>query len=548
MALGRHFPRGPVCMPADTSAQVNIRVGIDDASVGQWRSLVAHLLREQGVGGSNPLCPTNFSAGRMRFGLNSRQASGSTPGIGTAVVLVCPVPFRDPVEVLQAFAGDPVLAFLDSAAADPRSRYSYLAVEPYTVLTAGPDGVRVDGHPVAGDPFTVLKAQMQPHRTAPEAGPVPFRGGAVGYLAYESARHVDRFPDPPKDPHAILEMVAGLYDVVFAFDLRRRQCWLLSSGLPEPSAKRRSRRAAARAQAVLARLPAVGEEIANIDWSVRGQWQAERPRAAVERAIARVIDYIQAGDIFQANLTQRMLAERPLGLDDAMLYRRLRAISPAPFAALLRCGPELSVLSASPERFLGLSVDGRVETRPIKGTRRRDANPAIDAALARELVASAKDRAENLMIVDLMRNDLGRVCRVGSIEVPALQGLETFASVHHLVSVVTGRLNDGLGPVDLLRACFPGGSITGAPKIRAMEIIAELEARQRGACFGSVFWIGDDGAMDSSIAIRTIVRTGNMLLAEAGGGIVADSDPAAEYDEAILKLQPLLRALTGDRP
>jgi len=449
---------------------------------------------------------------------------------------------------LQAFAGDPVLALLDSAAADPRSRYSYLAVEPYAVMTASADGVALDGEPVGTDPFAALAAHLDSHRLPTADGPVPFRGGVVGYLAYEAARHVDRFPPPAADRHAVPEMVVGFYDVVVAFDLHRRQCWLLSSGLPERAEPARNRRAAARAEAVMARLAAAPGPAPAVDWSVRGTWRPERSRPAVEASVARVIDYIRAGDIFQANLTQRMLAERPSGLADALLYRRLRSLSPAPFAAFLGCGPDLAVLSASPERFLSLSADGRIETRPIKGTRRRHADPAADAAFARELAASEKDRAENLMIVDLMRSDLGRVCRVGSIQVPVLQGLETFASVHHLVSVVTGRLNGGLGAVDLLRACFPGGSITGAPKIRAMEIIAELEARQRGACFGSVFWIGNDGAMDSSIAIRTLVRTDDTLLAEAGGGIVADSDPAAEYDEAMLKMRPLLCALTGEWP
>lgn len=282
------------------------------------------------------------------------------------------------------------------------------------------------------------------------------------------------------------------------------------------------------------------------DFTRRGHFKPDQPRAKVEASIARVIEYIHAGDIFQANLTQQMRAPVPDGLPDLALYARLRALSPSPFAAFLRCGADMSVLSASPERFLSLAPDGRVETRPIKGTRPRGADPAEDAALAAELLASPKDRAENLMIVDLLRNDLSRVSQVGSVKVPVLCGLETFASVHHLVSVVESRLKAGLGPVDLLKACFPGGSITGAPKIRAMEIIHELEPTPRGVYCGSVAWIGFDGAMDSSIVIRTITRKGDTLLAQAGGGIVADSDPAAEYEESLVKLSPLLRALSGD--
>jgi para-aminobenzoate synthetase component 1 len=341
-------------------------------------------------------------------------------------------------------------------------------------------------------------------------------------------------------------MAFGLYDVIAAFDHAERRAYILSSGRPEAASAARQQRARARALWLhdrLARAPAAAPAP---DWRARGRFAPERPRAAVERAVAEVIDYIRAGDIFQANLTQRMAAPVPEGLSDLELYLRLRAISPAPFAAFLKCGAGLSVMSASPERFLSLAPDGRVETRPIKGTRPRGADPAADAALARALLASAKDRAENLMIVDLMRNDLGRVSRTGSVRVPVLCGLETFASVHHLVSVVESTLKPGLGPVDLLRACFPGGSITGAPKIRAMEIIHELEDAPRGVYCGAVAWIGFDGAMDSSIVIRTVTRAGSTLLAQAGGGIVADSDPAAEYEESLVKLAPLLRALSGE--
>ena len=224
----------------------------------------------------------------------------------------------------------------------------------------------------------------------------------------------------------------------------------------------------------------------------------------------------------------------------------MRAASPAPFAAFLGLGEGAAVVSASPERFLRLGADGRVETRPIKGTRPRRADAAADAAEARALLDSAKDRAENLMIVDLLRNDIGRVCAVGSVRVPVLCGLESFASVHHLVSVVEGRLAPGRTAVDLLRACFPGGSVTGAPKVRAMEIIAELEPARRGPYCGSIAWLGADGGMDSSIIIRTLcIGASGRVAAQAGGGIVADSDPAAEHEESLTKAAALLRALDG---
>jgi para-aminobenzoate synthetase component 1 len=269
----------------------------------------------------------------------------------------------------------------------------------------------------------------------------------------------------------------------------------------------------------------------------------DRTPEAYAEHVRAVLDYIKAGDIYQANYTQRWVAELPVGFDPFESYRRLRALSPAPYAAYIQDGVGDAVLSASPERFLALSSDRRIDTRPIKGTRPRGATGAADRANAEALLASDKDRAENLMIVDLLRNDLGRVAERGSVAVPELNALHSFASVHHLVSTVTARLKRALGPLDLIRACFPGGSVTGAPKIRAMEIIDELEAARRGPYCGAIGWIGLDGAMELSIAIRTITVTRTRAIAQAGGGIVADSDPAAEYEEALTKARPLLAAL-----
>lgn len=462
------------------------------------------------------------------------------------MLIVHPLAFRDPVAAFQAFAGDPVAALLDSAdEAGGTGRYAYIAADPFRLIVAG-TVVTVDGVAVPGDPFTVLERELRAHPLEPGDAPVPFRTGAVGFFGYELGRHLERLPPSHSNSLGMPDMVVGLYDVVAAFDRVERRAWILSSGWPARTPAARRRRAEERAAALAARIDAAPQALPPPDWTPTAAWQPERDREDVERRIARVIDYIRAGDIFQANLTQRLLARRPDGLDDFTLYRRLRAASPAPFAAFLRCGPGVTIASASPERFLRLDAEGRVETRPIKGTRRRDPDPARDAALAAELVASEKDRAENLMIVDLMRNDLGRVCRLGSVRVPRLCALESFVSVHHLVSVVEGRLRPDLGPVDLLRATFPGGSITGAPKIRAMEIIHELEPARRGAYCGAIAWIGFDGQMDSSIVIRTLTLAGDTVVAQAGGGIVADSDPAAEYEESMVKLRPLMRAVAGE--
>jgi para-aminobenzoate synthetase component 1 len=262
------------------------------------------------------------------------------------------------------------------------------------------------------------------------------------------------------------------------------------------------------------------------------------------QAFNRIRDYIREGDCYQVNLAQRFQA--PCTGDPWLGYRRLRAINPAPFAAYLNL-PFGQVLSSSPERFLEVR-GGHVETRPIKGTRPRQSDPAADAAQAGELAACGKDRAENLMIVDLLRNDLGKVCVPGSVETSRLFEVESFANVHHLVSTVTGRLAPGLDAIDLLRAAFPGGSITGAPKLRAMEIIEELEPDRRGVYCGAIGYLGFNGDMDTNIAIRTVVITAGQAHCWAGGGIVADSEWQAEYQECLDKASPMLRLLASDSP
>ena len=266
-------------------------------------------------------------------------------------------------------------------------------------------------------------------------------------------------------------------------------------------------------------------------------------RTEYEAKIRRVIEYIYAGDVFQVNLTQRFIGELDDGIDPFALYRRLRSINPSPYAAFLRPNDKQAIVSASPECFLKLQANHQIATWPIKGTCPRGATPQEDAALAARLQCSEKDRAENLMIVDLLRNDLSRVCSIGSVKTEKLFALESFANVHHLVSEVRGKLSHDASAVDLLKATFPGGSITGAPKIRAMEIINELEPARRGPYCGAIAWLGFDGAMEASIVIRTLTVSGQTVVAQAGGGIVADSDPAAEYAESLDKIAPLLTSL-----
>lgn len=428
------------------------------------------------------------------------------------------LPWRDPMAAFAPFAGAEGAMLLHSAAPGAQGRWSFLCVDPAEVVCA------------PADPFAALAALQA--RLPRVSGPTPFSGGIAGWLSYEAGRHLERLPAPRPDDIGAPEAAFGLYDVVAAFDHAEQR--LTVTALPG---------AAAKAEALAARLrnlPALPPPN-----PATVPVHAEQTPAQAAQAIQVAIDAIHAGDIFQANITQRFLADLPAGLSPFDLWRRLCALSPAPFAAMASFGGG-HLLSASPERFLRVA-DRRVETRPIKGTRPRGATPTEDAALAAELSASAKDRAENLMIVDLLRNDLSRVCALGSVRVPQLCALETFASVHHLVSVVEGTLAPNRDAVDLLRASFPGGSITGAPKIHAMEIIHGLEPARRGPYCGSVFYLAADGGLDSSIVIRTMVvgRTGRVAL-QAGGGIVSDSDPAAEVAEALTKARPLIRALSGD--
>ncbi len=440
----------------------------------------------------------------------------------TPELTVRSVPYLDPTRAFAPFAEDPYGAFLDGGEAG--GRYSYIAADPYRVIEDG-----------ACDPFAALEGELDRFRVPTRPGLPPFQTGAVGFLGYELGRHLEKLPPPHDRGPALPDLAMGLYDCVCAFDNTSREAWVMANNAGGRDGETLMANMAAR----MAAAPPLAEP----DWRMRGCWRAETERADYEEKVARVIDYIKAGDIFQANLSQRFLASMPGGLTPFALYRRLSALSPAPFSAFLACGPGRAVLTASPERFLKLGSDGKVETRPIKGTRPRGKTLKEDEKLAGELKASEKDKAENLMIVDLLRNDLSRVCKTGSVRVTDLFTLESFASVHHLVSGVTGDLEDDAGAVDLLRAAFPGGSVTGAPKIRAMEIINEMESARRGPYCGAIAWMGFDGAMDSSVTIRSITVERGRAVAQAGGGIVADSDPAQEFEETLVKAGPLLACL-----
>ena len=442
--------------------------------------------------------------------------------------VIIEIPFVDPVSAFAPLAEHPYAVLLDSAdSASARGRYSYIAADPFRRLTCSsyPWTVRVDGAVREGNPFDILAEELRRFAWTP-ACPVPFSGGAIGFFAYELGGLLEKLPTPKTTPLPY-DMVVGFYDAVAAFDHHARKAWVIARSAP--------RAAWLRSQ--------LGETEPPTPHIAPVSWRAESRRTQHEGRVRAAIEAIRAGDIYQANITQRFHTPLPPGAAPFAIYRALRARTPAPFAAFLNAGEGLVLASASPERFLHCDAAGHVETRPIKGTRPRGKTPEEDRANAAALLSSVKDISENLMIVDLLRNDLARACMPGSVAVPVLCGLESFASVHHLVSVVTGQLRPDARATDLLKASFPGGSVTGAPKIRAMEIIHDLEPSARGPYCGAIAWLGFDGAMDSSIVIRTLVLNGGEAAAQAGGGIVADSDPAAEYEESLAKAAPLIATL-----
>jgi para-aminobenzoate synthetase component 1 len=482
-------------------------------------------------------------------------------------------PLPEPAACCARLEGLPYRLFLDSAARSTRlGRYSFLTADPIALVwSKGARTERMDlvagrKDVVQGDVLSETRALMAAFSAEPLPDLPPFQGGAAGYLAYDWGRVLERLPENRYDDLPLPDAVLGVYDWVVAWDHAAGKAWLVSTGLPETSPDGRGRRAGDRARAVRARLdaePDAGSDPSHgrhrgqtplgqaPSYLVDGGWWESRldirssfTHAAYLEAVTRVREYILAGDIFQANLSQRF--EAPLRERPWDLYLRLRKRNAAPFAAYLEL-PEGVVLSASPERFLRVDVDGRVETRPIKGTRPRGIGPEHDGALGQALTESAKDRAENLMIVDLMRNDLSRVCSPGTVRVPELFALERYATVHHLVSTVVGELSPGSDALDLLRAAFPGGSITGAPKVRAMEIIAELEPSQRGVYCGSIGYWSVTGALDTSIAIRTVIAPGDRdrVYFSAGGGIIADSHPEQEYRETLDKARGMIDALAA---
>ncbi len=444
---------------------------------------------------------------------------------------VLDLPYRpDSAPLFAELLGRAWPMFLDSGRPGcTQGRYDILSADPRQVLvTRGSTTEIRTGSAVQvsrADPFDLVQEALGPVRAG--APGLPFSGGAIGWFAYDLARRLGPLPSLAVDAEGTPDLAVGIYDWALVVDHEANRSRLIGTNFAELEGRRR----------LFADAPAGGgAQPPRVPFRVLEPVRQNLSRAAYLDAFARIQRYLCEGDCYQVNLAQRFAAATRG--DPWLAYRELRVMNPAPFGAYLGT-PDCQVLCSSPERFLRVR-NGLVETKPIKGTRPRGADPGEDLRLAEELRASPKDRAENLMIVDLLRNDLGRVCTVGSIAVPTLFTVEAFASVHHLVSTVCGRLAAGRTALDLLRACFPGGSITGAPKRRAMEIIEELEPNRRGIYCGAIGYLGFDGAMDTNIVIRTLVHSGGLTRLWAGGGIVADSDAESEYRETFHKVAPLL--------
>ena len=452
----------------------------------------------------------------------------STPGSSSQLYAL---PYlADSARLFSGIANQPWAVFLDSGTAEKRQgRYDIFSTQPIcTLLTEGKQTRITQGGKESIsqlDPFTLVKQQLALQPAFPE---VPFNGGAIGYFAYDLGRRLETLPEIAQDAEHIPDMAVGIYQWAVVVD-HLQECSYLVGKADSP----------VHWQALIAQFSQYPEQQPISDFKVTGDIQSNMSRERYSEAFAKIKNYLKEGDCYQVNLAQRFVAE--CQGDPWVAYCQLRQVNSAPFSGYLNI-PGVQVLSSSPERFLKVSA-GRVETKPIKGTRPRKQSALADQQQIDDLKGSHKDRAENVMIVDLLRNDISKNCLPGSVKVPKIFDVESYATVHHLVSTVSGQLAEGSHALDLLRSCFPGGSITGAPKIRAMEIIEELEPHRRGIYCGSIAYIGFDGNMDSNITIRTLVHSEHSIRFWAGGGIVNDSEAAAEYQESFDKAAVILHLL-----
>jgi len=469
-----------------------------------------------------------------------------------------PADMETPVSVYLKLQDEGPSFLLESIAGGEQvARYSFIGVRPRVLLSVqgGQALVYENGHerviPLGDqDALNALRSAMANTALIPLPGLPRFRGGAVGFLSYDAVRRFERLPDIATDDLGLPEAAFMLADTLVAFDHARQRLLVVSLARLEGDTRTAYHRATARIEEIVARLNAptpVGSFPSSTTSATpsTGPITSNYSQSEFEAMVSQAKEYIVAGDIFQVVLSQRLAAHSDV--PPFSIYRALRRLNPSPYMVFMRfpgglASPPLHIIAASPEMHVRL--EGRVaELRPIAGTRPRGLTDQEDAELAVELLADEKERAEHVMLVDLGRNDLGRVCEYGSVRIEEMLTIERYSHVMHIVSDIRGQLRDGYDAFDLLRATFPAGTVTGAPKVRAMEIIEELERVRRGIYAGVIGYIGYDGQMDSCIAIRTIVMQGNTAYIQAGAGIVADSEPTCEYQETLNKARALAEAV-----
>lgn len=444
-------------------------------------------------------------------------------------MIVKEIPYRDPLYIMEAFYSHCGSILLDGGL----EHYSFIAIDPFLIMNKNSKAV-----------FAEIERIISIYSLDSEKELPPFQGGVVGYWAYDLCAEFEKIKLQPPDYCQVPGMIVGVYDLVIGFDHLKKQAWIFSSGYPERHVFNRNQRAEKRLRWVDENILSI-KEISTVPQKKMTPIKVKSnfTQQAYCHAVERVMEYIKAGDIFETNIAQRFEAKLPNDFSPFDLYTRLRMVNNAPFSSYMNWG-NIVLASVSPERFLSLK-DRVVQTKPIKGTAARGKNKEEDQQLAKALLSSEKDRAENVMIVDLMRNDLSKVCLADSVVVNKLCALESFSTVHHLVSTIQAELSPTKSAAHLLEACFPGGSITGAPKVRSMEIIAEIEPHRRGAYCGAIGYIGFNGDMDTAMTIRTYVVNNQHVSFHGGGAIVLDSDPEAEYQETLHKVGVLRKVLEG---
>jgi len=457
-----------------------------------------------------------------------------------------------PVSVYLKLAQTSTISFLLESVegGEQVGRYSFLGVNPKGLITVQDNAVTITRHGqttshhlAAGeDPLAVIEREFDRVRPVPIDGLPRFIGGAVGYLSYDIVRSIERLPDTAIDELHLPDAAFMLADTLVIFDHAKHQLIILANAHDTGDPGAAYDDALGRIDAII---DALGAPLPYIDQPdplapPNGELVSNMTRAQFEANVRTAKDYIAAGDAFQIVLSQRF--SRQTSAPPFAIYRALRALNPSPYMFFLRFSDDFSLIGASPEMMVRLE-DGVATVRPIAGTRPRGADEQQDDALAEELLADEKERAEHVMLVDLGRNDLGRVCEYGTVRVPKMMYVERYSHVMHIVSQVEGRLRDGMNAFDLLRATFPAGTLSGAPKVRAMEIIEELEGTRRGPYGGAVGYFSFDGSMDTCITIRTLVMRGSTIYCQSGAGIVADSDPAREYEETVNKARAIAVAI-----